>query len=1028
MNESINNNNNNIIKLESKYISLINSLSYSIKELYITFTKIFKSLNANISEQNNYIFTSKCLINEMTNKNLYKEKFQNLIKSIEGINITNKYIIKNISDFDESSKEFFANSKIIFTKMKELKSININIINYQKNPYNNNTELFTSKTNNIRNNSNKRAKYINLKKNVEYMNMNIYNKKRENKKYIHNFSDKNMNYLSKKIFEGKSNKKILNHSQDEIITDLRSNSLKKRQFNLDFSPHKNSSWSKDKKINIYRNSNLSDFNKAFNNSYKRYYKLNKTYNKNNLFKSFKLESFSDNQKLDINNIVDFLENVIDYFYLIKISEDNIINESKKEKEIDIKIKHSLIRLNYSIFIINDFFNDRIQLKQKLNYIINQSKNIEQKLKYFSSTFSGNSKEFDSYIKIIKKLKNDNNNLANINQKIISENKILLNKLSIIDNNQNSKNIIAKLMNENKEYKNKINNIKKDNDQLRLIIKKMNNNNDNNNRVNSSYFLNNSQISNIINYNTDINNNGALTKKKKEANNIIHIIEENKILKMKLNEKEENVINNNKLKEDNENLKNKCKNYLNNINEKESLIKSLNINIADLKNELKDSINNYNYLQENIDKNKQSNENQINQLKLLIEDKNKESRKLSDDINIKENKINENLKLIEKLEDTNKNIEKEKNEILEKSQQQAQEINQLESIINVLNEKLKILDKKDNNEIINDISNKRSSTPSFKSPEEENEEINNLKKENELLLNKIKQYESNFKLNKSNEININEMENSNDKNKIIINNNINKEQGNNYISTISSMKINKLYTSNEFIILSDVSFNKYKWYLMKKKSLEDDEDINDIDSYENLIWVPIINIIDLEKFEYKEFQNSSELVKLIKINEEKENIISKLSYKLEKFEKENKNKQKILKNEEGFIPIEKYDNILNELNEAENNIEKIQKENNKLLQYKKMYLEMKGENNLININKDLEDKNKFENENTNDEIDYYKKKCEEFQMLLNVLKEGIKNIFMKITIPKKDRGEIKQILKLCEFTNEETMMILGDKKI
>ena len=57
-----------------------------------------------------------------------------------------------------------------------------------------------------------------------------------------------------------------------------------------------------------------------------------------------------------------------------------------------------------------------------------------------------------------------------------------------------------------------------------------------------------------------------------------------------------------------------------------------------------------------------------------------------------------------------------------------------------------------------------------------------------------------------------------------------------------------------MILSDVSFNKYKWYLMKKKSLEDDEDINDIDSYENLIWVPIINIIDLEKFEYKEFQN------------------------------------------------------------------------------------------------------------------------------------------------------------------------------
>ena len=285
---------NNIIKLESKYISLINSLSFSIKELYITFTKIFKSLNSNILEQNNYILTSKCLINEMNNKNIYKEKFQNLIKSIEGINITNKYIIKNISDFDESSKEFFKNSKLIFTKMKELKSSNINIIKknnlYFSNIHIKEPELFTSKTNNIRSNSHRKVKYINLMKNREMMNKNIFNR---------------------------PNKKIMNHSQDEIITDLRSNSLKKRNFYLDFSPHKNSSWSKDKKINIYRNSNLSCFNNAFNKS-KRYYKLNKTYNKNSLVKSFKFDSFSEQQKIDINNIIEFLENAIDYFYLIKL--------------------------------------------------------------------------------------------------------------------------------------------------------------------------------------------------------------------------------------------------------------------------------------------------------------------------------------------------------------------------------------------------------------------------------------------------------------------------------------------------------------------------------------------------------------------------------------------------------------------------------------------------------------------------------------------------------------------------------------
>ena len=36
--------------------------------------------------------------------------------------------------------------------------------------------------------------------------------------------------------------------------------------------------------------------------------------------------------------------------------------------------------------------------------------------------------------------------------------------------------------------------------------------------------------------------------------------------------------------------------------------------------------------------------------------------------------------------------------------------------------------------------------------------------------------------------------------------------------------------------------------------------------------------------------------------------------------------------------------------------------------------------------------------------------------------------MKINIPKKDREEIKQLLKLCDFSNEETLMIFGDKKI
>ena len=149
------------------------------------------------------------------------------------------------------------------------------------------------------------------------------------------------------------------------------------------------------------------------------------------------------------------------------------------------------------------------------------------------------------------------------------------------------------------------------------------------------------------------------------------------------------------------------------------------------------------------------------------------------------------------------------------------------MINFLNEKLKNSGKNQVKEIINnDIVNKRLSTPSFKSPEEEIDDINNIKQENELLLKKIVKYESILKINQNkeneNNENINDIENINEKsNKNILIQNIikkpNNEIGNNYLSTISSMKINKLYSSNEFIILSDSSYNHLKCYLMKKIS-------------------------------------------------------------------------------------------------------------------------------------------------------------------------------------------------------------------
>ena len=440
----------------------------------------------------------------------------------------------------------------------------------------------------------------------------------------------------------------------------------------------------------------------------------------------------------------------------------------------------------------------------------------------------------------------------------------------------------------------------------------------------------------------------------------------------------------------------------------------------------------------MEKTKNNNDDEIKQLKLLLEEKNNEIKNFKDNGIEKTNQLTEKLENITKLENLNKELEKEKSEMKEKSEQQVKEISQLESIINVLKEKIKILGKNNNNEIINIennnnniINSKILSTPSFKSQEEELEEINNLKKENELSLNKSNKNEPFIKINKKSE-------------KDILISNLDKksnnETGNNHhIPTLSSMKINKLYSSNEFMILSDTSFKDFKWYLMKKRSAE--EETENLDSYENLIWVPAINIIDLEKYEYEELGNSSEIVNLIKKLEEKENIISKISYKLEKYEKQSENNIKFqslnvndtneerLKQEENSIFIEKYNNLLQKLNTIEINFSKIQKENFELMKYKKLYLELNDNNpiNKINIENNEEEKKKTDNSNTNDEIDYYKKKCEELQMLLNVLKEGIKDILMKLVIPKKEKGEVKQILKLFEFSKEEQLIILGDKK-
>ena len=299
------------VNLEIKYISLINSLSFSIKELFFSFSKILKAIKANVLEQSNYIFISKYLINEINNKKFIQEKYQSLYKNIEGINITNKYIINNISNIEDNSTKFFQKSKLIFKKMKELEYSNINIISERKvNNYDNhnsllnkkNNSLFfpdenildqgsiTSKTNNIKSNNKNKRIYINLNKKEEMCN--ILSKNPKHKKCEINTND--IIYLSKKILTGKNTKRFLNHSQDEIITDLANGNLKKRSFLYDTTPpHKKKSWSKDKVI-PRKISNLFSLNNIGNNDSmisQKFYKINNTSKKTRNLKHINLNLF-----------------------------------------------------------------------------------------------------------------------------------------------------------------------------------------------------------------------------------------------------------------------------------------------------------------------------------------------------------------------------------------------------------------------------------------------------------------------------------------------------------------------------------------------------------------------------------------------------------------------------------------------------------------------------------------------------------------------------------------------------------------
>ena len=290
---------------------------------------------------------------------------------------------------------------------------------------------------------------------------------------------------------------------------------------------------------------------------------------------------------------------------------------------------------------------------------------------------------------------------------------------------------------------------------------------------------------------------------------------------------------------------------------------------------------------------------------------------------------------------------------------------------------------------------------------------------------------------------------------------------------------KKYSPQNYNILCDKNYEKLQWFLLIPKDVEFNND------YDELIWVQKKNLDNLEKFNKFESEDDIQnkaIINNVKKLEQKEDIISKLKYKLNLYEKNSNfindiNNNNINKIDCG-ISLDKYNKVLNELNNTEEKLKLLQQENKKLKQiingdikknkkfentegsynigYNKKYeiqTKEEGENDedkKENENKintiESEDNNEQENETenfseSNTEINELRNELEntkiELRKLANqyknlenklkILKEACSNYLIKINIPKKYKNEIKEILKLFEFSENEILFIVDKKK-
>ena len=1010
--------------LEKNLLFFANNLYSNIKSFQKRITIIInniKNISCSLEKQINH---SKSLVKLIAVKNNnYMERYLQLNDRIDMMEESTKLLNDNLSLINENTNIFINDINQIFNKMKNKLSPQKPVVKPNKNYNNENINLVSKNECKVKDiNTNKS---VNISKKILSLNLSPKNQINDDKN--NNYIYRNFNNIVNNLQLEGYNKNNNNKSNNTLIFP---NNINQNIFNYTITSREFKKLNKAHKLNFYNNKsnnlsrskdkNLNDKNKIKyekmlrsssipnNNRYENNVDYNFDGNSNNSIKlCYKVKEF-----IDYLNDASFEKTNI---FFMKIQDINDLINSILEKNNYVKNSKSNRLENYRSSS-NSSFKEKeiISLEQNINFkenyyeSLNNIKILTEKIDFLNNKI----REKEEYIKYIKK-----NSSINKKNETVDKNKkyIELNK-----ENSNLKNELSKLQE-----------IEKENQKLKNKIKE----------INDSQLLEINQKEQII---SKLNESMKIFEEENKSKN-----NENNMLKEKIEEYKNNLMDKNKKIQE---MNTQINNYSKEINE-------LNIKLKNITDEsqLVMEISSLKKINNNLNK-------KLNDLKKKL-NPNNNNNNINDDGDSEINKMKENY---EKISGQNKDLIDENNKIRmnldnlkKENNKKEEELKKFENIINELknkineknvskNRNLKNLANTDSFSITNSIgfdivNNNESQNLSGLN-------IEDFKKQNEKLI-KIKEQFNKYRNEKQIEISIykNEFETS-------------KKEIEELKNQLHENNI-KIFSSEQYNILCDKNYKNLQWFLLIPKS----KSFNN--TYDNLLWVPRKRILNIEN--YNEFETENEIQnKLIKENllklEKKEEIISKLKYKLNYYEKNINHSEDSNKNIDiNAVGIEKMNNILNQLNDTEKKLKILQEENlklkeelsknkpnknkmddlNKLEDDKNNGIVSNFNNDIIN-NKTTENENEEENEeeeednesqslfgelrdeleNTKIELDRVINECEILKKKFIVLKERFSNLLIKMKIPKKHKDELSNILKILGFSDNEILFIVDKKKL